>query len=947
MVEVSDGTTSDSITVNLTVTPINDAPVFAQGTSVSVSMSEEGTPVSWIAPELSATDEEGDVLSWSMSAQPSHGLAAVQGVGGVPTLLTYEPEVHFAGDDSFVVSVTDGNSSSFFTVNVSVANVNDPLSIDQGQSIAFTMSEDGFPVQGIVPVLTVSDFDVADVYTWIASTSPTHGSVEVAGNSKELNQLTYVPNASWSGIDSFVVQVSDGSTTDSITVQVTVTPVNDAPVIAQGEAVTVFMSEDGSPVPWVAPVLSASDEDGDELSWEVLTQASHGVATMLGELSGTSGFEYEPEANFAGEDSFVISVTDGNDTDSITVNVIVANVNDLPVINAGESIEVTMSEDGSPVAWHAPVLSVSDADAGGVFYWSILAPPSHGVATVGGRGAIPSSLSYTPAASWSGVDSFWVQVSDGAASDSITVQVTVVPVNDPPTIAQGETIKVYMSENGFPVSWAAPKLSAFDEDADELSWKILTQPSHGVADLTGDSSSPSGLGYEPLTNFEGEDSFVVSVTDGNSSDSITVNVIVTNENIPPSIEQGDSVTVLMSEDGFPISWSPPQLSAIDLNGDVLTWSLSKLPSQGLAGVSGQGKNPSVFTYEPNLNYSGTDSFSIQVSDGNLTAEVRVDVTLLEVSDLPSSFEFRQIGLLHENCPVGTIVGSFASSEVIELPDLLFSLATGANGSSFSNDLFSLEANGTLKSKEALNYETHAEPQISVRLSNAVGEAMDQTFSIVLSDVFLPSVNTSVPTDVTSVSATLRGIVEDFGEDPTGISARGFVIGTTPDPSLNDVGAVDLPAGSGTGAFDLTAEGLIAGSIYYFRSYAVNSEGFRYGPQRRFVTAKHVSFGSLVNAIDKKSDWWSSEWFGDFYATGSDWIYHADFGWLFVYGDSPANLWLWQQDLGWVWVSDVSFPYFYSSKLSNWLLWKQTTGNIAVFFDYSQSNWINHSIVTLP
>ncbi|SVC66113.1 uncharacterized protein METZ01_LOCUS318967, partial [marine metagenome] len=361
---------------------------------------------------MSATDEEGDGLSWSMSVQPSHGLAAVQGVGGVPTLLTYEPEVHFAGDDSFVVSVTDGNSSSFLTVNVSVANVNDPLSIDQGQSIAFTMSEDGFPVQGVVPALTVSDFDVADVYTWIASTSPTHGSVEVVGNSKELNQLTYIPNASWSGIDSFVVQVSDGSTTDSITVQVTVAPVNDAPVIAQGEAVTVFMSEDGSPVPWVTPALSASDEDDNELTWEVLTQASHGVATMLGELSGPSGFEYEPAANFAGEDSFVISVTDGNNTDSITVNVIVANVNDLPIINQGESIEVTMSEDGSPVAWNAPVLTVSDADAAGVFYWSIIAPPSHGVATVGGHGAIPSSLSYTPAASWSGVDSFWVQVSD-------------------------------------------------------------------------------------------------------------------------------------------------------------------------------------------------------------------------------------------------------------------------------------------------------------------------------------------------------------------------------------------------------------------------------------------------------------------------------------------------------------------------------------------------------
>ncbi|MFP6894824.1 MAG: hypothetical protein VCA18_13795, partial [Opitutales bacterium] len=88
-------------------------------------------------------------------------------------------------------------------------------------------------------------------------------------------------------------------------------------------------------------------------------------------------------------------------------------------------------------------------------------------------------------------------------------------------------------------------------------------------------------------------------------------------------------------------------------------------------------------------------------------------------------------------------------------------------------------------------------------------------------------------------------------------------------------------------------------------------------------------------------------FGDFYVAESDWIYHPDFGWLIVYGENPASLWLWQKKLGWVWTSDAVFPYFYSSNLSNWLLWKQTAGNVAVFFDYSQSNWISHSLVTSP
>ncbi|MBT7925208.1 MAG: tandem-95 repeat protein [Opitutae bacterium] len=946
VVGVSDGTTTDSITVNVIVTPINDAPIIAQGISSSVSMSEEGTPIAWTAPELSATDEEGEELSWGISQQPSHGVALVQGVGVVPTIFQYEPEINFAGDDSFVVSVTDGNSSSFFTVNVNVVNVNDPLSIDQGQSIAFTMSEDGFPVSGVAPVLTVSDFDVADVYTWKASTSPAHGSVEISGNSKELTQLTYVPEASWSGIDSFVVEVSDGTTTDSISVQVTVVPVNDGPVISQGDFVTVFMSEDGSPVPWQTPEFTAFDEEGDPLAWKVLTQPSHGVASLAELLPGSSRVVYDPEPNFAGEDSFVVSVTDGNNSDSITVNVIVANVNALPIINQGESIDVTMSEDGSPVAWNAPVLTVSDADAGGVLSWSILAAPSFGVASIGGRGRSPSYFSYAPTTSWSGIDSFWVQVSDGTATDSITVRVVVTPVNDAPDIAQGDQVTVYMSEDGSPVSWATPKFSASDADGDELSWKVLSQPSHGVAVLA-NALNPVGLEYEPLSGFSGEDSFVLSVTDGNSSDSITVNVIVTNGNIPPRINQGESVVVVMSEDEFPISWSPPKLSGTDLNGDVLSWSLLKAPSHGLADVSGQGEPPSSFTYKPNLNYYGTDSFAVQVSDGNLTDQIRVDVTLLEVSDLPSSFAFLQPSPLYENSPVGTIAGTFDANEVIGNSDFFFSFSPEANSEDSSNALFLIEANGTLKTKKPLDFEVNPNPYISIRMSNAIGEKIDQTFSVFLSDVFLPIVNTSTPSYITSSSATLHGKVEDSGDDPEGVTGRGFVLGSKPDPSRGGIGVLELPAGVGVGDFAHAAEGLSAGTVYYFRSYATNSEGSRYGPQRRFVTAKRESIGYLVDAAGKTSGWLHSDWFGDFYVTGSDWIYHADFGWLFVFGDSSENLWLWQQDLGWVWVSDVSFPYFYSSKLSNWLLWKQTTGSVSVFFDFSQSNWISHPLVASP
>jgi hypothetical protein len=434
-----------------------------------------------------------------------------------------------------------------------------------------------------------------------------------------------------------------------------------------------------------------------------------------------------------------------------------------------------------------------------------------------------------------------------------------------------------------------------------------------------------------------------------------VNVTVSGVSDAPVITQGAGpLAVTMSEDGSPTAWSAPTLGATDVDtaSASLVWSVSSAASNGTATVSGTAAAPTTFTYAPNADFNGSDSFVVQVTDGALTDTITVNVTISGVNDLFTSLDGNTTTAVSHPENVLSVVTLTATDD--DNQSLTYSISGGTDSALF-------EINATTNALQFIAHPDYEYPHDSNgdnayavtvivsdgTLTDAIGEKIAQTFSIVLSDVFLPSVNTSAPSYITSNSATLHGEIEDSGEDPEGISEKGFVLGSTPDPSRGDIGVIDLPAGAGVGDFVHAAEGLSAGSIYYFRSYAINSEGSRYGPQRRFVTAKHESFGSLVNAIDKTSGWWSSEWLGDFYATGSDWIYHADFGWLFVYGDNPTNLWLWHQHLGWIWVSDATFPYFYSSKLSNWLLWKQTKGNVAVFFDYSQSHWISHSLVTSP
>ncbi len=103
---------------------------------------------------------------------------------------------------------------------------------------------------------------------------------------------------------------------------------------ASNESVVVMMGEDGSP-PAFGSIFTASDPDGDSLTWSLRSQASHGVADASG-IGASKIISYTPAAHYNGSDSFIVKVADGQDgEDTITVNVTIEPVNDIPTANAG------------------------------------------------------------------------------------------------------------------------------------------------------------------------------------------------------------------------------------------------------------------------------------------------------------------------------------------------------------------------------------------------------------------------------------------------------------------------------------------------------------------------------------------------------------------------------------------------------------------------------------
>jgi len=184
--------------------------------------------------------------------------------------------------------------------------------------------------------------------------------------------------------------------------------------------------------------------------------------------------------------------------DNVRLTAITGNL--APVITEAKPVAVTMSEDNSPVPFSL-TLHAADAETN-TLTWSISTPASHGTATASGTGT-NQTVAYTPSLNYNGADSFTVRVADNnGGADTITVNVTITPVQDPP-VALAQSVRTLLG------TAKAVTFAGSDPDGDTLSYAIVSDPAHGTL-----SGTPPAVIYTPADGYVGADTFTFKVNDG-------------------------------------------------------------------------------------------------------------------------------------------------------------------------------------------------------------------------------------------------------------------------------------------------------------------------------------------------------------------------------------------------------------------------------------------------
>ena len=673
-VQVNDGANTATRPVTVRVLDVNEPPTITENATPSVA--ENTTAVA----TYTATDPERATITWSVE-DPGASDFTISNAGA----LSFASAPNYEVKSSYTVTVraSDGTNYDDHVVTVTVTNVDE----DEVLTLSLRTPLIGEEFTAAFEEGTGDNVDNVQppTWAWARSTRKTTGFTTISGAAA----ATYLPagddRANYLRV---TVSYNDGHGQGAKTLSAT------------SEFATAATRASNTPPMFPDPLftgvqtgLSVRENAGVRTVVGVAPEATDMQGGTLRYSLAVSGFTSDPpfEINPSSrqirvvravldhedQDSYSVTVTvvdEFDATDTATFDITIEDVNEPPVAVADSA----STNEGNAVTFEV-LRNDTDPDDGDTLTATIARRPA---ANLGSVSLDPDTqmVTYTPPDSdFNGTYTFTYTASDGSLSSLATlVTVTITSVNDPPEFETEMTTRT-VSESAQPGDEVGTKVAATDVDDITLTYSLS-----GASDFVIDASGPTAgqIRVAPGITLDREhtSSYEVTVTASdrlNESDSITVTINVSNVNEAPTAmndtattkeDQSVRIDVLAND-------TDPDTEKAALRVSVLTQ-----PLNGRARV----ESDRTITYTPNVNFAGDNSFTYRVSDGRLTDDGSVSVTVVAVNDAPAFPAATAERSVPESAEADDNVGAPVTATDIDNAMLTYRLS-GADASSFDID----------------------------------------------------------------------------------------------------------------------------------------------------------------------------------------------------------------------------------------------------------------------
>ncbi|MCG7890844.1 MAG: Ig-like domain-containing protein [Candidatus Thiodiazotropha endolucinida] len=779
----NDGETADA-TVTINITPVSDATPVANADSITVA--EGATATTLVGGSSTVLNNDtglGDTpVTVSLVTDVTNGTLTLNGDGTFS--YTHDGSENFT--DSFTYRVTDNDGETAdATVTINITPVSDQTPVANADSITVAEGATATTLVGGSSTVLNNDTGLGDTPVIVSLiTNVTNGSLTLNGD----GTFSYTHDGSENFTDSFTYRITDndGETADA-TVTINVTPVSDTTPVANADSITVAEGATATTlVGGSSTVLNNDTGLGDTpVIVSLITNVTNGSLTLNGD--GTFSYTHDGSENFT--DSFTYRVTDNDgETADATVTINVTPVSDeTPVANT-DSITVAEGATATTLVGGSSTVLNNDTGLGDTpVIVSLITNVTNGSLTLNGDG----TFSYTHDGSENFTDSFTYRITDndGETADA-TVTINITPVSDQTPVANADSITV--AEGATATTLVGGSSTVLNNDTGlsdtPVTVSLITDVTNGI--LTLNSDGTFSYTHDGSENFTDSFTYRVTDNDGETADAtVTINVISNNN--PP---EASDTNISVLEDNVYTGNLP---AAVDGDGDTVTYRLDSNPVHGSITLDMDGG----FSYTPDADYHGADSFIYSVSDGNGgNNSYLVEIDVVSVNDSPvitSHDENENVLLsLEENATLVTMV----TADDPENDAISFAIDGGADLGLFSIDPISGEMVFTHAPdmENPLDADQDNLYQVQVLVSDGNGGTDRQSFTIEVTDVDEFDVGLLIDVEDTPDAIPLSGSLSDgvgitvWAEDPDSSNNR---ITYSLDDDSNGLFAIDPASGT--------------------------------------------------------------------------------------------------------------------------------------------------------